>query len=86
MCRIKPEARGFPEYKDPLQILFPVIYLAGITEKMGCIIMNVVTVVKSEGDNRKQEDTTYKHILKTKPNPKPNLDSSGYQKGVSLDF
>jgi hypothetical protein len=44
------------------------------------------TVVKSEGDNRKQEDTTYKHILKTKPNPKPNLDSSGYQKGVSLDF
>lgn len=41
MCRVKPEARGFPECKDPLQFLFPVIYLAGLTERLGCIIMNV---------------------------------------------
>jgi hypothetical protein len=41
MCRVKPEARGFTECKDLLQIIFPVIYVvAGITEKMGCI-MNV---------------------------------------------
>jgi hypothetical protein len=41
MGRVKPEATGFtPEYKDLLQILFPVIYVAGITEKRGCI-MNV---------------------------------------------
>ncbi len=30
--------------------------------------------------------TTYKHVLKTKPNPKPNLDSFGYQKVVSPSF
>ncbi len=62
MCRVKPEARGFTEYKDLLQIIFPLIYLAGITEKTGCI-MNAANVKcdscekwrrqqKTRGDNQ----------------------------------
>jgi hypothetical protein len=47
--------------------------------------MQNVTVVKSEGDNRKREETT-QQLQPTNTYQKPNLDSSGYQKGVSLDF